>query len=101
MRSCAEIEKMLEIAGKDIDFLADRADAGPTTRAMIEKVREYNASHGTAIKYCDTEWLAYNTETKRDAYNMACGGDDSQTLLFRNRMYVLALLHNLLTLRTQ
>ena len=94
MRSCAEIEKMLEIAGKDIDFLADRADAGPTTRAMIAKVREYNASHGTAIKYCDTEWLAYNTETKRDAYNMSSGGDATKSFMFSKWIYALNLLKN-------
>ncbi len=78
----------------EIDFLADRADAGPTTRAMIAKVREYNASHGTAIKYCDTEWLAYNTETKRDAYNMSSGGDATKSFMFSKWIYALNLLKN-------
>ena len=32
---------------------------------------EYNASHGTSIKYCDTEWLAYNTDVKRDSGNVS------------------------------
>ena len=90
----AEMGKMLQIAGKDIDFLADRADAGPTTRAMIAKVREYNASNGTDIKYCDTEWLAYNTDVRRDAYNMASGGEATKSFMFSKWLYALNLLKN-------
>lgn len=90
----SELEKMLRIAGNDIDFLADRGDAGETTRAMIGKLREYNASHGTSIKYCDTEWLAYNTDVKRDAYNMSTGGEVTRSFAFSKWAYALNLMKN-------
>ena len=88
------LEDMLAIAGKDIDFLADRGDAGRTTRAMIEKVRKYNAANGTRIKYCDTEWLAYNTDRKRDAYNMSERGEATKSFMFSKWLYALNLLKN-------
>ena len=61
---------------------------------MIGRVREYNASHGTSIKYCDTEWLAYNTETKRDAFNMTIGGEATASFSFSKWFYALNLLKN-------
>lgn len=88
------LEDMLRIAGKDIDFLADRADASRMTRDMIRKVREYNAANGTDIKYCDTEWLAYNTDHKRDAYNMAAKGEVTKSFMFSKWVYALNLLKN-------
>ena len=88
------LDDMLRIAGKDIDFLADRADADKMTRAMIAKVRAYNAANGTDIKYCDTEWLAYNTDRKRDAYNMAERGEATKSFMFSKWMYALNLLKN-------
>lgn len=92
-----ELAKMLKIAGKDIDFLADRGDAGETTRAMIGKLREYNAANGTSIKYCDTEWLAYNTDVKRDAYNMASGEEATKSFMFSKWLYALNLLKNFMS----
>ena len=89
-----DLEKMLQIAGPYIDFLADRGDAGKTTKSMISKVREYNAANGTSIKYCDTEWLAYNTEVKRDAYNMATSGEATKSFIFSKWAYALNLLKN-------
>jgi len=89
-----ELAKMLKIAGKDIDFLADRGDAGETTRNMIGKLREYNAANSTSIKYCDTEWLAYNTDVKRDAYNMASGEEATKSFMFSKWLYALNLLKN-------
>jgi len=89
-----DIDDMLGIAGKDIDFLADRGDASSTTRYMIDKVRKYNAANGTDIKYCDTEWLAYNTENRRDAYNMAERGAVTKSFMFSKWMYALNLLKN-------
>lgn len=83
-----ELAKMLKIAGKDIDFLADRGDAGETTRSMIGKLREYNAANGTSIKYCDTEWLAYNTDIKRDA---------TKSFMFSKWLYALNLLKNFMS----
>ncbi len=93
----ADLAKMLQIAGKDIDFLADRGDAGETTRTMIEKLREYNAANGTSIKYCDTEWLAYNTDIKRDAYNMASGEEATKSFMFSKWLYALNLLKNFMS----
>ena len=92
-----ELAKMLKIAGKDIDFLADRGDAGETTRTMIGKLREYNAANGTSIKYCDTEWLAYNTDVKRDAYNMASGEEATKSFMFSKWLYALNLLKNFMS----
>ena len=92
-----ELAKMLKIAGKDIDFLADRGDAGETTRTMIEKLREYNAANSTSIKYCDTEWLAYNTDVKRDAYNMASGEEATKSFMFSKWLYALNLLKNFMS----
>jgi alpha-L-arabinofuranosidase len=55
-----EIVKMLEIAGKDIDFLADRDDdeEGRLDR-MLDIINHYNTANGTSIKYCDTEWQVH------------------------------------------
>ena len=90
----SSLEKMLEIAGPYVDFIADRGDAAAETRNMIAKVRRYNEEHGTCIKYCDTEWLAYNTEHKRDAYNMAQRGEVTKSFAFSKWMYALNLLKN-------
>ena len=92
-----DLAKMLQIAGKDIDFLADRGDAGETTRTMIGKLREYNAANSTSIKYCDTEWLAYNTDVKRDAYNMASGEEATKSFMFSKWLYALNLLKNFMS----
>jgi alpha-N-arabinofuranosidase len=89
------ISSMLEIAGPYIDFLADRADADSVSAYMLGKVREYNKAHGTRIKYCDTEWLAYNTDTNRDAYNMAKReGGITKSYAFSKWLYGLNLLKN-------
>jgi alpha-L-arabinofuranosidase len=89
------IDKMLDIAGPYIDFLADRGDADKTSAYMLGKVRAYNQSHGTDIKYCDTEWLAYNTEQDRDAYNMAkTEGGVTKSYAFSKWFYGLNLLKN-------
>jgi alpha-L-arabinofuranosidase len=90
-----DIDRMLEIAGPYVDFLADRGDADSISRYMIGKVRAYNKSHGTSIKYCDTEWLAYNTEQNRDAYNMAKKeGGITKSYAFSKWLYGMNLLKN-------
>lgn len=90
-----DIDKMLEIAGPYIDFLADRADADSISSYMLGRVRAYNKSHNTAIKYCDTEWLAYNTEQNRDAYNMAKKeGGITKSYAFSKWLYGMNLLKN-------
>ncbi|MBQ6117973.1 MAG: hypothetical protein IJK98_01955 [Clostridia bacterium] len=70
-----EIRKMLAIAGEWVDFFADR---GPDEKNLTEKLtvlREYNRAHGTAIGYCNTEWLPYDMFCFHvDAFNWV-GGD--------------------------
>lgn len=86
---------MLEIAGPYIDFIADRADGETESGMMLETLRKYNAKHGTHIEYCDTEWLAYNTDTKRDAYNMASrNGETTKSYAFSKWYYALNLCRN-------
>ena len=93
-----DIDKLLEIAGPYIDFLADRGDAGKLTTYMISRVKAYNVKHGTHIKYSDTEWLAYNTEEKRDAYNMSQKkGEVTKSYAFSKWMYGLNLAKNFLS----
>jgi len=93
-----EVDKMLDIAGPYIDFLADRADADTVSRYMIAKVRAYNKSHRTNIKYCDTEWLAYNTETNRNLYNMAeRKGEVTKSYAFSKWSYALNLMKNFMS----
>jgi alpha-L-arabinofuranosidase len=54
------VPQMMEIAGQQIDFLADR---GPSERGylaqMIGWMNDYNARHGTQLRYCETEKLFY------------------------------------------
>jgi len=54
-----KLPEMLEIAGKHIDFLADRRDAEEGLIHMLDILRDYNTKNITNIKYCETEWLAY------------------------------------------
>lgn len=67
---CSSIEsiaKMVEIAGMDIDFLADRGfDEGDLERKLVI-LHAFNETHGTSLRYCNTEWLPLNGA---DIYNM-------------------------------
>ncbi len=55
-----KIPEMLEVAGKDIDFFADRDDEedGRLDR-MLNIINDYNNATGTDIKYCNTEWQVH------------------------------------------
>lgn len=67
---CSNIEgirKMLDIAGMDIDFLADRGFEEKDLICKLEIIHEFNEKNGTDIKYCNTEWLPLNGA---DVYNM-------------------------------
>ena len=61
------LKKMLSIAGEHIDFLADRGFEEGDLQAKLSILRDYNQTHGTAIRYCNTEWLPLNGA---DVYNM-------------------------------
>lgn len=54
------LERMLGIAGKDIDFLADRGVTRENLDRKLGAIREYNRENGTHIQYCNTEWLPYD-----------------------------------------
>jgi alpha-N-arabinofuranosidase len=89
------LPEMLEIAGPYIDFLADRGDAEGESLRMLDKLRAYNLKHGTSIQYCDTEWLAYNTDQKRNYFNLAKDeGSVSKSFMFSKWTYALNLLNN-------
>jgi len=55
-----EILEMLEIAGKHIDFFADRDDEeeGRLDR-MLNIINDFNSTNDTDIKYCNTEWQVH------------------------------------------
>lgn len=70
----AKLPEMLEIAGKSIDFLADRGADENNLRAKLQVLHTYNAAHGTDIRYCNTEWLPFDlSHTDMDAYNYVKG----------------------------
>ncbi len=74
------LRRMLEIAGGDIDFLADRDDSEQNLGRKLRLMREYNQANGTHLRYCDTEWLPYDTSYFRvDEYNR---------LMVNNRSYM-------------
>jgi alpha-L-arabinofuranosidase len=56
-RLSAGLPKMLEIAGKDIDFLADRGPLNANVKRKTDIIREYNRRNGTSIKYANTEFF--------------------------------------------
>lgn len=62
------LAEMVEIAGQDIDFFADRGFAEEELIAKLGVIKRYNEAHGTNIKYCNTEWLPLNGA---DVYNLA------------------------------
>ncbi len=67
---CSSIEalaKMVEIAGMDIDFLADRGFEEEDLERKLAIIHAFNEAHGTCIRYCNTEWLPLNGA---DVYNM-------------------------------
>ncbi|MBO4327037.1 MAG: hypothetical protein J5950_07180 [Clostridia bacterium] len=61
------LKKMIEIAGKHIDFLADRGIEERDLEYKLGLIGEYNKKNGTSIRYCNTEWLPLNGA---DVYNM-------------------------------
>ncbi len=55
-----KIPEMLEVAGKYIDFFADRDDQYEgRLENLISLLRRYNLKNGTNIKYCNTEWQVH------------------------------------------
>ena len=54
------LERMVEIAGMDIDFLADRGFDEGELQFKLGIIDRFNKAHGTNIRYCNTEWLPLN-----------------------------------------
>ena len=52
------LKEMLEIAGKHIDVITDRATNEADLMKDLEIIREYNRINGTHITLSNTEWLA-------------------------------------------
>ena len=61
------LERMVEIAGMDIDFLADRGFDEGDLQSKLGIIDRFNKAHGTNIRLCNTEWLPLNGA---DVYNM-------------------------------
>ncbi len=82
------LEKMLEIAGRDIDFIADRGSDESYMQKKLAILRAYNEKNGTHLLYCNTEWLPLGGA---DMYNMAPREDNKLTkcYLFSKWAYAL------------
>lgn len=63
----SSLERMVDIAGMDIDFLADRGFEEDKLEQKLAIIRAFNQKHGTSIRYCVTEWLPLDGA---DVYNM-------------------------------
>lgn len=82
------LERMIEIAGMDIDFIADRGFDEGALQKKLAVLCAYNQKHGTHLKYCNTEWLPLNGT---DVYNMVSRKDTKVTkcYLFSKWAYAL------------
>jgi len=88
------VPAMLTIAGQDVDFLSDRGHGEKHVDEMLEMLRAYNAAHDTAIRYCDTEWLAY--EDAPDAYNNAHIEGYTRSFMFSKWRYAMNIARTLM-----
>ena len=61
------LEKMLEIAGMNVDFIADRGSDESYMQKKLAILHAYNGRMGTHLRYCNTEWLPLGGA---DMYNM-------------------------------
>jgi len=66
-RLSAGVDTMLEIAGKYIDFLADRGPSSDNVRNKVSLIQAYNKQNGTSIKYTNTEFfVGFDQNGKND-----------------------------------
>ncbi|MBP3666188.1 MAG: hypothetical protein J6K29_03955 [Clostridia bacterium] len=77
--SIEALERMVEIAGMDIDFLADRGFEEGDLIRKLAILHKFNEAHGTSIRYCNTEWLPLNGA---DVYNMVPRSETRQNKCF-------------------
>ena len=73
------LERMVEIAGMDIDFLADRGFEERDLQNKLAILNRFNEANGTSIRYCNTEWLPLNGA---DVYNMVPRSETRQNKCF-------------------
>jgi alpha-N-arabinofuranosidase len=52
------LAELLEVTGKHVDFVVDRAIDEGTLRGDLDIIRAYNKKQGTHIRLCNTEWPA-------------------------------------------
>lgn len=64
------LSTLLEGAGREIDFLADRNDAEGGLDAVLALIRRFNAANGTRLFYANTEWLPRDTRDRMNAFNV-------------------------------
>ena len=82
------LKKMVEIAGNDIDFIADRGCDEGNLQRKLAIIHAHNEQFGTHLRYCNTEWLPLNGA---DRYNMVARSEVKVTkcYMFSKWMYAL------------
>ena len=75
------IATMLEICGKDIDFLADRGNAEEHLDSRLKLMHAYNKANGTTLKYANTEWFPWEDGD----FNVYTGVTDNGTWSINQR----------------
>lgn len=69
-----QLPAMFDIAGRDIDFLADRADAEAGLDSVLATMRAYNQRSGRRLFYTNTEWLPPRDREERQRADNAIVG---------------------------
>jgi alpha-L-arabinofuranosidase len=67
------VAALLEAAGHDIDFLADRTDSEEGLDSILAVMRGYNQRRGRRLFYANTEWLPRETVERQRADNAIVG----------------------------
>ena len=86
-----KVPQMLEIAGHDVDFLANRGVQDFVLRAM----NEYNARNGTHLRCANTEWLPYNSPPD-DFNNIKDAPGVTKSFLFSKWAYAMNIFRDMM-----
>lgn len=86
--SLEALERMVAIAGNDIDFIADRGAVEEILQRKLAVIHAHNEQFGTNLRYCNTEWLPLYGA---DRYNMVARDHIKVTkcYMFSKWMYAL------------
>jgi len=68
-----QVAALLDAAGREIDFLADRTDSEEGLDTILKIMRDYNARSGRRLFYANTEWLPRETIERQRADNAIIG----------------------------